>query len=183
MTRVRQLPRDPHSHPGPPRRQAHLFLTLRCEAGKLSLGLVSGVWGPVWQPLMPPGDARPSAGWAFADWCRDVDPGGCQHPCDVLSVGTNPRSCGRIPGLCHFRRCRGRGARCSPTGLRGSSRRCWGPPGRTTQACAGTGSGGSGSGNLVCQPPGLHVLWGSWGAPVQSPHVGPAVSLVVCLRG
>ena len=101
-------PRAPQA-PSPARQQAHLFLTLRCEAGKLS-------WS-AFGCLGPSVAASDAAGWAFADSCRDVDPGGCQQPCDMLSVGTNPRSCRWIPGLCQFRRCRGRGARCSPMGL------------------------------------------------------------------
>ena len=146
----------------------------------------------MWRPLMLLGEARPSAGWAFAALCPDVDPGGCQHHCDVLFVETNPRpkSRGWIPGLCHFRRRRPRGARCGPAGLRGSSGPCWGPgraglqhvagqPGGTTRARLWDQVRWTGLWAPHVSAAGWHVLWGNWGAPVQSPHVGLSVSFVV----
>ena len=146
LTRVRQHPQDALQAPSSDRQQAHLS-NLVIHASKLSLPSGFGCLGPLWRPLMLLGEARPSAGWAFAGLCPDVDPGGCQHPCDALFVETNPRpkSRGQIPGLCHFRRRRPRGARCGPAGLSGSSGPCWEPgraglqlvagqPGGTTQA-------------------------------------------------
>lgn len=146
LTRVRQHPQDALQAPSSDRQQAHLS-NLVIHASKLPLPSGFGCLGPLWRPLMLLGEARPSAGWAFAGLCPDVDPGGCQHPCDALFVETNPRpkSRGQIPGLCHFRRRHLRGARCGPAGLRGSSGPCWEPgraglqlvarqPGGTTQA-------------------------------------------------